>query len=295
MLTLLAACTAAHHPVEPAPLATDPAAFDARLDEPGPITVETVASADWSVPLSGLLDVRDPAAIAAGKTGGDEPIHVYFHALHHPVFGWLVIDTGVEDALATDRGASAFRGPIGAAAGIDRMVVREPLGRWLDGRPLRGVLLTHLHLDHIAGLADVPRDTPVWTGPGEADARAVMHAATRIVAHRELDGLGPLRELVPAADPSGRFAGLVDVLGDGSLWGIWTPGHTPGSMAFVARTPDGPVLFTGDTSHTRWGWEHDVPPGTFTADPDGNRAALAALRALAAEHPTMRVQPGHQG
>ena len=90
------------------------------------------------------------------------------------------------------------------------------------------------------------------------------------------------------------FDGVIDVFGDGSLWALYVPGHTPGSTAFLARTPNGPVLMTGDTCHTRWGWEHDVEPGSFTADHEANARNLARLRRLAAEHPTIDVRLGHQ-
>jgi hypothetical protein len=33
----------------------------------------------------------------------------------------------------------------------------------------------------------------------------------------------------------------------------------------LARTTTGPVLLTGDTCHTRWGWDNSVEPGTSRA------------------------------
>ena len=87
---------------------------------------------------------------------------------------------------------------------------------------------------------------------------------------------------------------MVDVFGDGSLWALATPGHTPGSTAYLARTPTGPILLTGDTCHTAWGWQNGEPPGSFTADRDANRRSLNALRELAARHPKMQVRLGHQ-
>ena len=87
---------------------------------------------------------------------------------------------------------------------------------------------------------------------------------------------------------------VLDVFGDASLWALHVPGHTPGSMAYLVRTPAGPQLLVGDTSHTRWGWENGVEPGTFTEDHEQNATSLAALRDLAARHPTLRVHLGHQ-
>jgi glyoxylase-like metal-dependent hydrolase (beta-lactamase superfamily II) len=97
-----------------------------------------------------------------------------------------------------------------------------------------------------------------------------------------------------APTPDGTFAGVSDVLGDGSLWGIWVPGHTPGSVAFLARTPGGPVLLTGDACHTAWGWKNGVAPGTFSDDVEGSADSLARLEAFVARHPKVEVRLGHQ-
>ncbi len=179
---------------------------------------------------------------------------------------------------------------------VEALRVTVPLGAWLAGQrePLRGVLFTHLHLDHIWGAPDLPPGTPLYTGPGEGAARKFDHLFVQGLTDDLLEGQKELREWAFGADPDGRFAGVLDVFGDGSVWALWTPGHTPGSTAYLVRTPEGPVLFTGDTCHTRWGWEHGVPPGSFTADRAANQRALDALRRLAAEHPRMRVVLGHQ-
>jgi N-acyl homoserine lactone hydrolase len=87
---------------------------------------------------------------------------------------------------------------------------------------------------------------------------------------------------------------VIDVFGDGSFYAILSPGHTAGSLAFVARTTTGPVLLTGDTCHTRWGWEHGVEPGTYTFDRQAERKNLLALKALSERHPKMIVKLGHQ-
>jgi hypothetical protein len=60
------------------------------------------------------------------------------------------------------------------------------------------------------------------------------------------------------------------------------------------RTPDGPLLYTGDASHTRWGWENGVEPGTFSLDGPLSAQSLAALRQLAQDVPEIEVRVGHQ-
>jgi N-acyl homoserine lactone hydrolase len=294
---VLAGCSVSTHAVKPSTLgvASSSAKMGALIDQPGPLTVETVNSADWVVDRSGLINLKSEAARDAGLVDGDEAIQIYFHVVRHPTKGTFIVDTGVEQALRDDPSNAALRGVVASFAHTEKMKVHEALGDFVkkEGK-LDGVLLTHMHLDHISGMPDVPHGTPIYAGPGEATTTAFMNLATRPTTDRELDGQEAISEWQFQADPDGRFEGVLDVFGDGSLWALEVPGHTPGSTAYLARTVTGAVLITGDTCHSVWGWQHDVEPGTFTADQPKNRESLEKLRALAAEHPTMSVRLGHE-
>jgi N-acyl homoserine lactone hydrolase len=289
-------CATSTHAVKPSALGT-PSRSSAMLsviDAPGPLSVETVVSCDWAVPLSGLVNLDNPKAKAAGLTDRDEPIQVYFHVIRHPTKGTFIVDTGIEKALRDDPDHAAPRGILKAFLHIERMKARMPLGDWLAQNKLDGVLLTHLHIDHVSGMPDVPHGTPIYAGPGETSETSLQNIVVQRNIDRELDGQEPISEWQFQADPDGRFDGVIDVFGDGSLWAILSPGHTPGSTAYVARTAEGPVLLTGDTSHSKWGWDNDVEPGSFTGNQPRNAESLKKLRALAAEHPKMAVRLGHQ-
>jgi glyoxylase-like metal-dependent hydrolase (beta-lactamase superfamily II) len=144
------------------------------------------------------------------------------------------------------------------------------------------------------GLPDVPRRTPIYAGPGETAPRSLSNLVMRPNLERLLDGHAALAEWRFAPDPAGRFNGLVDVFGDGSVWAIWVPGHTPGSTAYLVRTTHGPVLLTGDASHTLWGWENGVEPGTYSLDREQSAESLRRLRAFVKDHPNVDVRVGHQ-
>lgn len=120
------------------------------------------------------------------------------------------------------------------------------------------------------------------------------HLFTSGIFDEALEGKGPLLQWAFRPDPQGAFEGMLDVFGDGSFWALSVPGHTPGSTAYLARTPSGPVLLTGDACHTAWGWEHGGEPGSFSNDKPKSAASLAALKKLAARHPSMDVRLGHQ-
>jgi glyoxylase-like metal-dependent hydrolase (beta-lactamase superfamily II) len=296
--TLAVGRRASSHATVPSPLGVTSSAqaMERVIDEPGPIEVETIVGADWQVDREGLIDLEQPAAKEAGLKPGKEPIHIFFHALRHPTRGLFLVDTGVERQIGVDPAQSALGGFASKAMHAEEIHVKTDLAGWVARQPAppAGVLLTHLHLDHVLGLPDLPATTQLYAGPGETAGRATLNLVTAPIVDRDLAGKGPLQEWAFRPDSDGRFAGVLDVFGDATLFAVWVPGHTPGSTAYVARTPSGPVLFTGDACHTRWGWEHKVAPGSYSADRKAGAVSLQRLEELVQRHPKISVRLGHQ-
>ncbi|MGY8663423.1 MBL fold metallo-hydrolase [Bradyrhizobium sp. UFLA05-109] len=297
-IVALSACAQTSHPTQHAGLGkpVSSSAMETLIDKPGPIEVETVASADWVADLSGLLNLKDPQAVQAGLTDHEEPIQIYTHLVKHPTEGFYMVDTGVSKRFVEDPKSLGVGWVVRNFAKLDKMQVRQdPLSIIKsEGAPLKGVLMTHLHLDHISGMPDIPNDVPFYTGPGEAGEKKFENVFVEGMENAFFEGRPAIQEFQFTKDPDGTFKGVIDVFGDGSLFAILTPGHTAGHVSYLARTPTGPVLLTGDACHTRWGWEHGVEPGSFTFDREEERKSLLALRALSERHPKMIVKLGHQ-
>lgn len=293
-------CSASHHASQRSTLGVARSTSDlaAVIDQPGVVELETVTSSVWAVAREKLINLDNPIARQAGLTKGLEPIEVDFHVLRHPTRGLFLVDTGVERALRDRPREAAVRGFVASYLHFGTMKVVAPLGDWIAAHqkegPIRGVFLTHVHPDHISGMVDVPSSAIVYTGPDELRTPLGHNLFLQSTNDRALAGKPPVEEWPFGPDPSGRFEGVIDVFGDGQVWALWVPGHTHGSTAFVVRTPRGPVLLTGDASHTRWGWEHGVEPGSLSDEVAASRVSLERLRALAAEHPRLDVRPGHQ-
>lgn len=299
-LLLVFGCTPTTHLLQPASMGKNvsDATMEQQVDVPGPVQLETITSATWAVPLSGLLNLKDPQA--AHLQDRQEPISVYAHVLRHPVYGNFLVETGVSAKLLQRPDDYGLNWLLQKVMKFHQMQLQKPTADILASldRPLAGVFLTHLHIDHVSGLPDVAADVPLYVGTHEATATYYQHSATQGAVNALLAGKAPLLEWPFAMRPEpldkDTFEAVLDIFGDASVFAIYTPGHTAGSTAYLVRSTQGPVLLVGDTSHTQWGWDHGVEPGSYTRDQARNRDNLRKLKALVARHPGMRVRLGHQ-
>ena len=269
----------------------------AALAQPGTVELETINSADWAVERSGLINLGNPVAKEAGLVDGDEQIQVFFHVIRHPTKGTFIVDTGRGD------GAARRAGEVGdERAGAQRHAHGEADGAPGPGRVggEGGASSTASSSPTCTSITSPAwptcrRARPVFTGPGEAKDSQFMYLFVRGSADQALEGKPALSEWQFTADAAGalrRRAGrLRGRLGVGALGARAT---RPGSTAYLVRTTKGPVLLTGDASHTRWGWEHHVEPGTFTGDAPRGVESFQKLQAFAAAHPEIEVRLGHQ-
>ncbi|MDH2916486.1 MAG: MBL fold metallo-hydrolase [Gallionella sp.] len=298
VVLLVQGCALTSHPLGKSALgkASSSAEMERLIDQPGPIQLETIDSAHWSAPLAGLVNLDSPTAVQAELKDRDEPIQIYAHLLQHPQRGNYLVDSGVSRKLVDDPAKHGLNWLVVKAMHIERLQIMKSTAeivQGMDGK-LSGVFFTHLHLDHISGMPDISNEVPLYIGASESTATNLMNMFVRGASDQLLKDKQPLQEWHFQPDPQNKFEGIVDVFEDGSVFAISVPGHTPGSTALLIRTTHGPVLLTGDTCHTRWGWEHTVEPGDFTEDQPRNLKNLKSLKELVAGHPQIEVRLGHQ-
>lgn len=186
------------------------------------------------------------------------PINVY--VIEHER-GLVLFDTGQDRRSVTD--PSYFPGGV-----VGRLYHRlaefdipedATLGDRLSAQgydiaDVRYAILSHLHQDHIGGLRELPSSARVLVSRTElasADKRlAVLDGVMR--EHVRLPGIdwAPV-DPAPTADASlAPFTHAHDVMGDGSLLLLPTPGHTAGSLSLLLRSEGLPnLLFVGDLTY----------------------------------------------
>lgn len=295
---LLQGCALSNHPLV-APAMGKPsssAEMEKYIDQPGPIQFEAVDSAHWAVSLAGLLNLDSAAAKQAGLQDRDEPIQIYAHLLKHPQHGNYLVDTGVSRKVIADPGKEGLNWVIQKVMHTERINIKKSTAEIVQGadNKLDGIFFTHLHLDHILGMPDIAGSVPLYIGATESSATSFKNMFVRGATDQLLKEKQPLQEWHFQPDPQGKFEGIIDVFGDGSVYAISVPGHSAGSTAFLIRSTQGPVLLTGDACITQWGWDHSVEPGDFTADHERNLKNLKSLKQLVAAHPQIKVYLGHQ-
>lgn len=228
----------------------------------------------------------------------------------HPEHGLILFDTGYDpDFLAATQPFPErlyrWTTPVRIGAG-------ERWDGWLathgiDRGAIRGVILSHFHGDHVAGLRHFA-GLPVWCAGAGLERVRRSHRWQRV---RQ----GLLAALVPAdVEPRARFfeaAPLVplpadfapftegrDLIGDGSLLAVELPGHCPGHWGLALRTEgDRAVLLAADAVWSIKAVERCAPPPRLTTALLGNtrhyRATLHRLHQAQRRNAELAILPSH--
>lgn len=212
---------------DPLPAAHPPASLQISALPTG--SYQTRAA--FAVSGGSLLDRRDFAATAV--------------LVRHPQ-GDLLIDAGFGGTVdqhiallprverAPHRSARTARDQLDAAG--------------YDLSRLLGVVLTHVHWDHVSGLDSL--DVPLWMNEDElAYGAEDSHGAV----FRAVSAQHEIRRYDLPDGPYLGFPASWDVHGDGSVVIARAGGHTPGSVVVFVALPSGQRYgFIGDLT-----WQHD--------------------------------------
>jgi N-acyl homoserine lactone hydrolase len=188
----------------------------------------------------------------------------------------ILVDTGLHPAAAED--AARHYGKPDPLPGF-QLELDESVAEQVDLATITRVVLTHLHFDHAGGLALLPPSVPIVVQRREWEAG---HDAAAVARNFLLPlDYGSIDEQVVLID------GDPDLLGDGSIELLLTPGHTPGHQS--VRVGERLVLGI-DVTHYASGLD-DHRFQSFADDFAAQTASAERLRALRDAGATIR--PGH--
>jgi len=227
------------------------------------------------------------------------PINVY--VIEH-ARGLILFDTGQDRASVTDDryfpgGVTGYlydrlaRFEIG---GEDTLTARlATLG--YGPADVDIAIASHLHEDHIGGLRELSGSKPMVSAAEWAElAEPAPELRGFLTSHIQIPGLKWHQfSLEPTSDAAlDPFTESLDVLGDGSLTLLPTPGHTAGSVSLlIRRTGRRSLLLTGDLTYGAEILQRGQVSGV------GKRRRLAEssrqVLALTEQFPGLVVLPAH--
>jgi N-acyl homoserine lactone hydrolase len=188
----------------------------------------------------------------------------------------ILVDTGLHPGAVDD---PAGRYGSAEAIGPVRLELDASIADQLDLTTITKVVLTHLHFDHAGGLGLLPPSVPIVVQRREWEAG---HDAAAVAKNFFLPA-----DYATVGDRVVLVDGDHDLLGDGSIELLCTPGHTPGHQS--VRVGERLVL-GGDVAHFAAGLDdHRFP--IFADDFAAQAASAERLRAL--RDAGVVVRPGH--
>jgi glyoxylase-like metal-dependent hydrolase (beta-lactamase superfamily II) len=135
----------------------------------------------------------------------------------------ILVDTGLNPA-AVESPTRHYGRP--DALAVFQLELEQSIAEQVDLATITKVVLTHLHFDHAGGLALLPPTVPILVQRREWEAG---HDAAAVAKNFYL----PV-DYAQAGKENGRLTlvdGDHDLLGDGSIELLLTPGHTPGHQS----------------------------------------------------------------
>jgi N-acyl homoserine lactone hydrolase len=237
--------------------------------------------------LSALVRPSEPSLLA--------PCLAY--VVRHPQVGNVLIDTGLHPnalkSLRSDFGpmmGAFFRGLRPCGGPFDQQL--QTVG--VDPQHVSSVIMTHLHVDHTSGMRLLERANFVvaedeWTSA--TGRRGAWNGYVR--GHLPEKARVRLVDFDEEGEPYGPFPNSLDLLGDGTIRLLSTPGHTRGHMSVLLCLDDRrALLVVGDAAYTRRSIDEQLLP-LLSADDRASRESLERLKAFEGQEPQALMVPSH--
>jgi N-acyl homoserine lactone hydrolase len=259
--------------------------WDDIFNNPCPVELISFKTGSVDIERKGTINPDHPNA----ENILDEiiTVPVMAHLIKHQKFGNYLLDVGLDKNYFYDE-YGGLSVPLKENFHQDK---NENIAYHLDqfGINLEMIFLSHLHSDHIAGLREIPNNIPIVVDKSE-----LGHYRPELYGNF-LENVEDVYEIdfskLENIPPMGK---CTDLLGDGSLWAMSTPGHTEGHVSFLINGLSGPKLLTMDAAFIQDNIKYRVAPSDYTWDVKMAQRSLDMIIDFLDEFNNVEVLTGHE-
>ncbi|MGE6261285.1 N-acyl homoserine lactonase family protein [Heyndrickxia sporothermodurans] len=216
-------------------------------------------------------------------------VPVSSYLIEHPK-GLILVDNGWHEEIRLDQrkhlgglAYSMFKGELPEGESIAEQL--KDLG--IQSKDLDFVILTHMHSDHVSGLRHVCNAKKILTSELEWNA-----------AHKRLGYIKSMWANITIDTfkwmdiPYGPFKKGYDLFGDGTIYLVFTPGHSDGLISLLVQMKNGWLVLASDVGYSERSWKEMVLPG-ITTDKMAAYQSLKWLQDFSQKPECVRVIANH--
>jgi N-acyl homoserine lactone hydrolase len=252
---------------------------------PCPVTIETFVTGTVDINRRGTINTEHPDAGYMKDEVLNVPIKNYL--VRHNELGDFLLDAGLDKSYTDDPKGGIKGDPVDEFYQNQNQNIKFQL----ESRKIKpkAVYLSHLHPDHIAGIRELPKNIPYFVGKGELEQYQQEKSGyflDSVETIYEID-FSKLDEIPPLSH-------CADLLGDGSLWAVFTPGHSRGHCSYLINGVEGPIFLTMDACFIMDNLRLKIAPSDYTWDIEMAQNSLDMILKFLKAFPEVKVICGHE-
>jgi N-acyl homoserine lactone hydrolase len=226
------------------------------------------------------------------------PIHAYL--IDHPHEGLILVDAGINWRQAHEHG-QYYKGIAHYLFDDDEYQLDRSeelpaalgqLGYRLED--VRRVVVTHLHEDHVGGLAYLPNAEVIVSRDEWVNRGWKLFGFIPMVYQPSLQPTRTITQIGYEDGPFESFQASHDLTADGAVKILPTPGHSPGHLCVLVQLDGYQLLITGDCLYTLRHLANDDVQAFGAGDwVSKQNASIKRIAELKGTLPDLVLVPGH--